>query len=191
MAEGLDNAALVSYRPAVRALIAHVLGVGLSHADVEDCTSEALRRALEGYARLQPGAALRPWLLGIARHVALDARRARARSRRRDAGGSDEDNREPLDRVEAQQPDPHEQAVLAERTLRVQQAFGLLPTAQRQALSMHAEGLGYRAIASELNVPIGTVCTWIARGRQTLARALADTESTATDMSLTNNEGHT
>ena len=188
MAEGLDNAALVSYRPAVRALIAHVLGVGLSHADVEDCTSEALRRALEGHARLQPGAALRPWLLGIARHVALDARRARARARRRDAGG---DDAEPLDRVEAEQPDPHEQAVSAERTLRVQQAFGLLPTAQRQALSLHAEGLGYRAIASQLNVPIGTVCTWIARGRQTLARALGEAESTATDMSLTNNEGHT
>ena len=190
MAEGLDNAALVSYRPAVRALIAHVLGAGLSHADVEDCTSEALRRALEGYARLQPGAALRPWLLGIARHVALDARRARVRARRRDAGGSDDDGREVLDRVEAEQPDPHEQAVLAERTLRVQQAFGLLPTAQRQALSLHAEGLGYRAIASELNVPVGTVCTWIARGRQTLARALGEVETEATDMTLTNNEGH-
>ena len=188
MAEGLDNAALVSYRPAVRALIAHVLGAGLSHADVEDCTSEALRRALEGYARLQPGAALRPWLLGIARHVALDARRARGRARRRDASA---DDLEPLDRIEAQQPDPHEQAVLAERTLRVQQAFGLLPTAQRQALSLHADGLGYRAIASELNVPIGTVCTWIARGRQTLARALGDAEPPQTEMSLTNNEGHT
>jgi RNA polymerase sigma-70 factor (ECF subfamily) len=191
MAEGLDNAALVSYRPAVRALIAHVLGVGLSHADVEDCTSEALRRALEGYARLQPGAALRPWLLGIARHVALDARRARVRARRRDAGGSADDEREPLDQVEAEQPDPHEQAVLAERTVRVQQAFGLLPTAQRQALSLHAEGLSYRAIASELNVPIGTVCTWIARGRQTLARVLDEAEPNPTDMSLTNSEGHT
>lgn len=190
MAEGLDNAALVSYRPAVRALIAHVLGVGLSHADVEDCTSEALRRALEGYARLQPGAALRPWLLGIARHVALDARRARVRARRRDAGGDDAE-REPLDQVETQLPDPHEQAVLAQRTARVQHAFGLLPTAQRQALSLHAEGLGYREIASALDVPIGTVCTWIARGRQTLAKALGEAEPSPADISLTTNEGNT
>jgi RNA polymerase sigma-70 factor (ECF subfamily) len=178
MAEGLDNAALVSYRPAVRALIAHVLGVGLSHADVEDCTSEALRRALEGHTRLQPGAAMRPWLLGIARHVALDARRARVRALRRDASAEpSKDDRAAIDQVETELPDPHEQAVLAERTARVQQAFGLLPTAQRQALSLHAEGLGYREISAELNVPIGTVCTWIARGRQALARSLGETEA--------------
>lgn len=192
MAEGLDNAALVSYRPAVRALIAHVLGVGLGHADVEDCTSEALRRALEGYTRLQPGAALRPWLLGIARHVALDARRARVRALRRDASPEpgDEEGRAALDQVETALPDPHEQAVLAERTARVQHAFGLLPTAQRQALSLHAEGLGYREISAELNVPIGTVCTWIARGRQALARALGESDATLTDKKLASSEAN-
>jgi RNA polymerase sigma-70 factor (ECF subfamily) len=189
MAEGLDNAALVSYRPAVRALIAHVLGAGLSHADVEDCTSEALRRALEGYTRLQPGAALRPWLLGIARHVALDARRARVRALRREAGpGGDEGHKAALDQLETELPDPHEQAILAERTARVQQAFGLLPTAQRQALSLHAEGLGYREISAELSVPIGTVCTWIARGRQSLARSLGETAATPTDTTLASKE---
>jgi len=192
MAEGLDNAALVSYRTAVRALIAHVLGVGLGHADVEDCTSEALRRALEGSTRLQPGAALRPWLLGIARHVALDARRARSRALRRDATPEpgDEDGRAALDRVETALPDPHEQAELAERTARVQQAFGLLPTAQRQALSLHAEGLGYREISAELNVPIGTVCTWIARGRQSLARALGESEAHPTTTNLASSEAN-
>jgi RNA polymerase sigma-70 factor (ECF subfamily) len=190
MAEGLDNAALVSYRPAVRALIAHVLGVGQSHADVEDCTSEALRRALEGYTRLQPGAALRPWLLGIARHVALDARRARVRALRRDASPepNDEDGRAALDKVEAAQPDPHEQAELAERTARVQHAFGLLPTAHRQALSLHAEGLGYREISAELKVPIGTVATWIARGRQTLARVLGESSATLSESKLAKSE---
>lgn len=188
MAEGLDNAALVSYRPAVRALIAHLLGVGLSHADVEDCTSEALRRALEGHTRLQPGAALRPWLLGIARHVALDARRARVRALRRDAGAEGEEDR--FERVETALPDPHEQAELAQRTARVQEAFGLLPTAQRQALSLHAEGLGYREISAELNVPIGTVCTWIARGRQALARSLGESEASVTDTKLTSSEAN-
>jgi RNA polymerase sigma-70 factor (ECF subfamily) len=188
MAEGLDNAALVSYRPAVRALIAHVLGVGLGHADVDDCTSEALRRALEDHTRLQPGAALRPWLLGIARHVALDARRARVRALRRDANVNAEDDKAPLDHIETQLPDPHEQAVLAQRTARVQHAFGLLPTAQRQALSLHTEGLGYREISAELNVPIGTVCTWIARGRQALARSLGEADAAQPDTNLARSE---
>jgi RNA polymerase sigma factor (sigma-70 family) len=192
MALGLDNAALVSYRPTVRALIAHLLGVGLAHADVEDCTSEALRRALEGAARLQPGAAMRPWLLGIARHVALDARRARSRARLRqgDQGDGVEDNGSTaLDKVATQLPDPHEQAVLAQRSARLQRALDTLPVTQRRALSLHADGLGYREISAELKVPLGTVCTWIARGRQTLARALAEMEEASPD-TLLGEAGH-
>jgi MFS family permease len=49
-----------------------------------------------------------------------------------------------------------------------------LPEPQRRALFLHAEGLGYREIAAQLAVPIGTICTWISRGRQGLARALKD-----------------
>ena len=34
------------------------------------------------------------------------------------------------------------------------------------------EGFGYGEIAAELDVPLGTVCTWISRGRRNLAVAL-------------------
>src|SRR5438093_79111 len=67
-------------RPVVRAVIACVLGVGKDHPDVEDGTHETWCRALEGHGRLREGEALRPWVLGIARHVALDARRQRRRT---------------------------------------------------------------------------------------------------------------
>lgn len=181
MAEGLHNDALAAHRPVVRAVVAHVLGARPSEPDVDDCTSEAFRRALEGQARLQPGAALRPWLLGIARHVALDARRARQRARSRSAPrGDDEDEREPLDGLADGRPDPQQRALLSERTERLQHALATLPPEQRRALTLHAEGLGYREIAAELAVPIGTVCTWIARARQQLSRALNDTPTEAT-----------
>src|SRR5512144_2508137 len=68
-------------RPVVRAVIACVLGQRQDHPDVEDCTHETLRRALEGRERLREGEALRPWVLGIARHVAIDARRRQRRER--------------------------------------------------------------------------------------------------------------
>lgn len=122
---------------------------------------------------------MRPWLLGIARHVALDARRARVRARLRQ---SDDDESSALDKVETLLPDPHEQAVLAERSVRLQRALDTLPVTQRRALSLHADGLGYREISVELKVPLGSVCTWIARGRQTLARALAETEEASPEI---------
>ena len=177
MAELLHNDAFVALRPAVRALVAHVLGARLGEADVEDCTSEAFRRALEGHARLDDGAALRPWLLGIARHVALDALRTRKRALQRSAGGARDSSGESIEPVESiahAAPGPHEHVELAERSLRLQRALAALPEPQRRALALHAEGHGYREIALALGVPIGTVCTWIARARQALARGLKD-----------------
>jgi RNA polymerase sigma factor (sigma-70 family) len=174
MSSGLHMEALVSYRPAVRAVVAHVLGARLGEADVDDCTSEAFRRALEGHARLLPGAPLRPWLLGIARHVALDARRARTRELRRSAP-RDEAGHEPLELLAAKQPSPLDHAEHKQRSARLQLALAALPEEHRRALTLHADGLSYKEIATELSVPLGTVCTWIARSRQSLARAVDTT----------------
>ena len=85
MSELPDQHALAALEPAVRGIVAYVLGVRPQTADVEDCTSEVFRRALEGRDKLLPGAPLRPWVLGIARNVALDARRSRARALKRGA----------------------------------------------------------------------------------------------------------
>src|SRR5688500_13755742 len=77
-------------RPLVRAVVACVLRESHDHADVEDCTSEALRRAFESQS--QARGPMRPWVLGIARHVALDTLRARQRQRQRivDVGSPEE-----------------------------------------------------------------------------------------------------
>src|ERR1700755_269470 len=109
MAELLQDDAFAALRPVVRALVAHVLGARTGDADVEDCTSEAFRRAIEGQDRLEDGAPVRPWWLGIARHVALDARRARVRALQRAAPGRVVDDGEaesPLDQLSSAAPDP-------------------------------------------------------------------------------------
>lgn len=160
-------------RPVVRAVIANVLGERVDSPDVEDCTHEALRRALEGRDRLRTGEPLRPWLLGIARHVALDARRARRRAIAKTAPEG-EDAIEPLvDRVADPTPGPDERAETSERAQRVQSALDGLAADQRRALVLfHVEGRGYQEIAQELGVPMGTVATWLSRGRRAIADAL-------------------
>src|SRR4051812_30517137 len=97
-------------RPIVRAVVACVLGEGKDHPDVEDCTHETIRRAIEGRARLREGEPLRPWVLGIARHVALDARRQRRRELREEPSSRDDDAEAAIDRLVDPAPGPDERA---------------------------------------------------------------------------------
>ncbi len=169
---------LEALRPAVRGLAAHLLRERVSHPDVEDCASETFRRALEGRGRLLAGAPVRPWLLGIARHVTLDALRARRKAAQRDAGAGDEPSSSPVvERVADPGPLPDARAEQRERAARIQMAMQQLPEQPRQALLLfHLEGLGYREIAERMGVPVGTVGTWVTRGRQSLAAQLSEKE---------------
>ena len=168
-----------SLRPLVRAVVASIVRERIDHPDVEDCTNETLRRALDGHERLREGEALRPWVVGIARHVALDALRARKRARARDAGGGTGEDGETLaplvERLPDTADDPFERVAKARRDATVRTAIESLPDGQRKALTMfHLEGLGYQEIAVRLEVPLGTVATWVMRGRKAVATAVAD-----------------
>jgi RNA polymerase sigma-70 factor (ECF subfamily) len=166
-----------SLQPVVRAVVACVLGERRDHADVEDCTHEVLRRALEGASRLRDGEPLRPWVLGIARHVAVDARRRRRRERPADPPPSaDGDEQESwIDRLADPGPAPDDRAATSEEARRIGAALEGLSASQRQAVILfHVEGEGYQRIAERLGVPIGTVATWLSRARRALAEALVE-----------------
>ncbi len=166
--------ALASLRPVVRAVVVRVLGGRGNDADIEDCTNETLRRALEGRERLEPGSPLTPWVVGIARHVALDAARARVRARAR-AVNTRDDQDDPVERLVDSSPGPDLLLQRAEVKARVRAALTSLNDDQRRALEMfHLEGLAYRDIAERMQVPLGTVCTWVSRGRRALARAFPE-----------------
>lgn len=163
-------------RPVVRAVVACVLRERPDSADVEDCTSEALRRALESGNRAT--GPLRPWVLGIARHVALDALRARQRQRARTANVPEDvpsSTTAVVDRLVDPSPAADEQMELAERAARVRRVLAGLPDGPRTALELfHLEGLAYQEIARKMSVPLGTVATWVNRGRRAMAEALED-----------------
>jgi RNA polymerase sigma-70 factor, ECF subfamily len=163
-------------RPVVRAVVACVLREPPDHADVEDCTSEALRRALESTTPVR--GPVRPWVLGIARHVALDALRARQKHRARNVEVPDDapsGASAVMDRLVDPSAAADEQLEAAERARRVRRVLSTLPEGPRTALELfHLEGLAYQEIATRLGVPLGTVATWVTRGRKALAVALED-----------------
>ena len=173
------EAELAELLPLVRAVIAAVLGDDRDHPDVEDGASETMRRGVEGKVRLRPGEPLKPWVVGIARHVALDVLRARKRRNQRRAHEpirDDVDDRPPLyEELPDPSPSPFERFAKAQEQDKIRKAMNDLPEGQRRALTMfHLDGLGYQEIAGKLDVPLGTVATWVARGRKAVALALRD-----------------
>ena len=173
---GLAQQALTAaLRPAVRAVISSMLRERPTTPDVDDATNETLRRALEHPERTQDAQNARAYVLGIARHVALDVIRSRKKARTHDSvtdePGSERTGVELVDGA----PDPYQQVEGARRSELIRKAFDTLPEGQRKALMLfHLEGLEYQEIATRLEVPLGTVATWVSRGRKAMATTLAD-----------------
>jgi len=165
-----NGAAIAALAPMVRACIAHVLAESQGHPDVDDATQETLRRAMEQSST--EIASLRAWTLGIARHVALDVIRRRKRERARMVREApDAPTSSPF--VEKLPDAPGHgadvQLAEAEELARIRSAMSRLPEAQRQALLLvHLEGLSYADAAERLGVPLGSIATWVARGRKAI-----------------------
>jgi RNA polymerase sigma-70 factor (ECF subfamily) len=133
-------------------------------ADADDIVQIALERALMRLDQFRPGTKLDAWLFSIVRNAWIDETRARARRARLFApaelgeriGGEGE--AEMRAKLEADD---------------VWKAMRALPEEQREAVALVCvEGLAYREAADALGVPIGTLTSRLARGREALQRML-------------------
>jgi RNA polymerase sigma-70 factor (ECF subfamily) len=133
-------------------------------SDADDLVQIALERALSRSDQLREGAPLAGWMFGILRNAWIDEVRGRARRKRIFLP----------EELGEQVPDPASgQAVL----LPVQQALQRLPDEQREVVGLVLiEGLSYREAAQIIDVPIGTVTSRLARGREALQAMLGDIE---------------
>lgn len=116
------------------------------------------------------------WLIGIARHAALDSRR-RA-SRRPVAATPVLDGGDPFAGMASNELDPLDGLVAASRSQAVVDALCRLTQAQRDSLTLaFYEGLTHAEIALRLDQPLGTVKSWIRRALQALRPHLAGMEA--------------
>jgi RNA polymerase sigma-70 factor (ECF subfamily) len=137
----------------------------LRSPNAEDLAQETFVRAFVHFDRFDAERPLLPWLLAIARRLCLDLlRRERVMV---------EVDTMPVAIDPA--PSPERQAALSEQVSRLERALAELDEGPREAIVLfHVEELSYRDIAAALEVPIGTVMTWLHRGRAQLKRAAED-----------------
>jgi RNA polymerase sigma-70 factor (ECF subfamily) len=128
--------------------------------DADDLVQVTIERALARCEQLRPDSRLESWMFGIMRNAWIDEVRARVRR----------------DRVFA--PEEAAANVGGEHdvvdALAIQSAMQRLPEEQRMAVGLVlVEGLSYKEAAEVMEVPIGTLTSRLARGREALAAMLS------------------
>jgi RNA polymerase sigma-70 factor (ECF subfamily) len=138
----------------------------LSSTDAEDAAQETFVRAFVHRERFDPDRPLLPWLMTIAKRICID--RVRKHKPELDEEIERAPDRDPAANAE-------QTASTREELRRLQSALAQLPEGQREALVLfHMEGMPYKDIATTLDVPVGTVMTWLHRGRTRLQTMLEE-----------------
>lgn len=131
--------------------------------DADDLVQVALERALKAREQWQEGTRLDSWLFRIMKNAWIDELRSRAR------------RAEVLAPEEAGEHVGHDESGARITRLSVQAALARLPEEQRLAVSLVlVEGLPYKEAAATLEIPIGTLTSRLARGREALQKLLGD-----------------
>ena len=155
----IDRKELVELLPRLRRY-ARVLTRDVDRAD--DLTQDTVERAIAREHSFRDGEGLRAWLFSIMHNLHVDRLRAK----------------DPIDwSLDADElPEPASQPCGDPHTLRdMRAALASLPEDYREALLLVAvEGLRYHEAANALGVPIGTIMSRLARGRERLGELLGE-----------------
>jgi RNA polymerase sigma-70 factor, ECF subfamily len=131
--------------------------------DADDLVQITAERALAHAPQLRPDHSVAGWLFGILRNAWIDEGRSRRRR---------ESLLEPQDLAEVGDP----AADADQELLCLQNALSRLPPEQRLAVALVlVEGFSYKEAASIMDVPVGTLTSRLARGREALQSLLSDT----------------
>jgi len=142
-----------------------------NEADAEDVVQDAYVRALRFYASLR-GDNARAWLLTIVRHTWYG--RFRPRDGAHQTTIFDEMNNERT----AEGLDPEALLLQRQTVDEVRAALEELPVDFREVIVLRElEGLSYKEIAGVAGIPIGTVMSRLARGRERLLTILKSATS--------------
>jgi len=144
----------------------------------EDLAQDTFIKVLNALDRYDPKFRFSSWVFKIAHNTALDALRRRepvmlSLDGSPHATTEDEATASALTAV-SHDPSPEDHAVQRELGEEIEQGLAMLRPEYRTAIVLfHLEGLAYEEIAQVMGLPLGTVKTFIHRGRKELRAQLA------------------
>jgi RNA polymerase sigma-70 factor (ECF subfamily) len=143
-----------------RAVLGVALGILRDHHDAQDVAQDAFTTAFERLGTLRRPGRFAPWILGIARRMAIDLWHERSKRSQETVQ---------LDGVAAR-----DDGRLNERVEKAFKAIDWLPERQRQVvLYRYCDGLSVREIAEATGSPVGTVTKCLSRALARLRKTLA------------------
>ncbi|HET7755430.1 MAG TPA: sigma-70 family RNA polymerase sigma factor [Anaeromyxobacteraceae bacterium] len=164
-----------SHKRRVHALCFRLLG---DAEEARDAAQESFVRAWSAIGSFDTAQPFAPWVLRIARNHCFDLARRRlpaGREVRLDADPAD--GEAPFELADGDVPAADERLAGAERSAAVATAVAQLPPKYREVIHLfHVEQMAYKDIAAVMDVPMGTVMTWLHRARAKLRETLAGQE---------------
>ena len=137
----------------------------LPRSEAEDIAQETFIRAFVHLSSFDPERPILPWLITIARRLCID-------TLRKNKPDLDED----VENAQESGPDAECQVSTKQEFRLLKQGLDSLPEGPRETIFLyHFEGLSYTDIAHALQVPQGTVMTWLYRGRSRLREFMKKT----------------
>jgi RNA polymerase sigma factor (sigma-70 family) len=141
-------------------------GLARDASDADDLCQAAIERALKSREQWQQGTRLDSWMYRITRNLWIDERRAAGRR------GAHTPYDDAVTQVTGDGAAEVEAGAVRGD---VDGAMARLPDEQREVVMLVlVEGYGYREAAALLEMPIGTVTSRLARGRDTLMHLLGE-----------------
>lgn len=137
--------------------------------DAGDCVQEAFARALRDIGRLRDPCRFTPWLLTVARNVAIDHRRSWLRELDHVSTGDDDS----LGQLTAEDPAPDDIAAARSLASTLRAAVEVLPEREAAALVLVTDfDLGPAGVAGALDTTPGNAKVIVHRARRRLREAL-------------------
>lgn len=146
--------------------------------EARDAAQETFVRAYAAISTYDAGQPFAPWLLRIARNHCLDQLRRRVPAAARlELDAEPEDGAPARELADTDSPAADTLLERAQVRTALEAAVATLPPNYREVVHLfHVEQLSYKEIAATLDVPIGTVMTWLHRARGKLRDALTTSD---------------